>query len=157
MQPSQFDPQTFLDATITEPSIKRPPLPAGKDFIGIIGEVKSQPWQGRKDPTQGGFVIKVPIEIDLTAYPDEQKALGGATKVTLTDSVMLDLTDAGAINNAPGRNGKLRRYREALNMNKPGDVFSFRAMQGRPILVKVKHRIYEGDVYDDIDSVAKAG
>ena len=157
MDISQFDPQTFLDATITEPSVKRPPLPAGRDFVGIIGEVKARAWQGKKDPTQSGIAMDVPVEFDLSAYPDVQKALGGISKVTLNDSIMLDLTENGAIDNSPGKNGKLRRYREALNMNKPGDTFSFRAMQGRPVLAKVKHRPYEGDLYDEIDSVARAG
>lgn len=153
---SQFDPSLFLDATIDQPNVKRPPLPAGRDYIGIIGEVKGRNWQGKKDPTQGGIVMDVPVEVDLTAYPDVQKALGGLSKVTMTDGIMLDLTESGSIDNSPGKNGKLRRYREALDMNKPGDVFSFRAMQGRPIRVKVKHETYEGDIYDKIDAVAKA-
>ena len=153
MNASSFDPSAFLDATITEPSTKRLPLPAGRDFTGVIGEPKSRTWQGRNDPTKSGVVVDVPIEVDLAAYPDVQI---GATKVTLTDGIMLDLTDAGAIDNAPGKNGKLRRYREALNMNKPGDAFSFRAMQGRTIKVKISHRTHEGEIYDQIDSVAKA-
>jgi hypothetical protein len=149
---STFDPMTFLDTTITEPSTKRSPLPAGRDFVGIIGEVKARTWQGKKDPTQSGVVMDVPVEIDLTAYPDVQI---GATKVTLTDGIMLDLTPGGTIDNSPGKNGKLRRYREALNMNKPGDSFSFRAMQGRTIKVKISHREYDGELFDQIDSVVR--
>ncbi len=155
MLPSAFDPQSFLDATINEPLVKRPPLTAGRDFIGIIGEVKPRAWQGKKDPTQSGIAMDIPVEIDLSAYPDEATRLG-ATKVTLTDSIMLDLTEAGTIDNSPGKNGKLRRYRESLDMNKPGDVFSFRAMQGRPIKVKINHREYQGDIFDEIGGVAKA-
>jgi|SRR5271169_4401344 len=152
---SNFDLEKFLDATITEPTVKRPPIPAGTDLVGTIGEVKSRAWQGKKDPTQSGIAMDVPIEIDLTSHPDIQKKVG-ADRVLLTDGIMLDLTDGGAIDNAPGKNGKLRRYREALNMNKPGDVFSFRNMQGRQIRVKIKHETYEGDVYDKVDSVARA-
>jgi len=150
---STFDPSAFLDATITEASTKRSPLPAGRDFVGIIGEVKARNWQGRKDPTQSGVVMDVPVEIDLTAYPDVQI---GVTKVALTDGIMLDMTEAGTIDTSPGKNGKLRRYREALGMNKAGEPFSFRAMQGRTIKVKISHRTYEGDIFDQIDSVAKA-
>jgi len=150
---SIFDPTAFLDATITEPSTKRLPLPAGRDFVAIVGEVKARTWQGKADPTKSGVVMDVPLEVDLSAYPDVQI---GATKVTLTDGIMLDLTEAGMIDNSPGKNGKLRRYREALNMNKPGDAFSFRAMQGRTIKVKISHRTYEGDIFDQVDSVAKA-
>ncbi len=150
---STFDPSAFLDATITEPSTKRSPLPAGMDFVGVIGEVKARTWQGKNDPTKSGVVMDVPVEIDLSAYPGVNI---GATKVTLTDGIMLDVTDSGMIDNSPGKNGKLRRYREALNMNKAGDAFSFRAMQGRTIKVKISHRTYEGEIFDQIDSVAKA-
>ena len=152
---SQFDPAMFLDTTITEPSTKRNPLTAGADFVGIIGEVKSRTWTGRADPTKGGVVVDVPIVVDLSAYPDEAKRVG-ADKVTLTDGIMLDITEGGMIDNSPGKNGKLRRYREALDMNKPGDAFSFRAMQGRTIKVKISHRTYEGEIFDQVDSVAKA-
>jgi hypothetical protein len=153
---STFDPTSFLDATITEASVKRPPLPAGMDFVGVIGEVKSRAWQGKKDPTQSGIAINVQIEIDLSQNASVQKAMGDLPSITLTDSIMLDLTDSGMINLAPGKNGKLRRYRDALDMNKAGEAFSFRAMSGRLIRVKIKHEAYEGDIYDKVDSVAKA-
>jgi hypothetical protein len=151
-----FDPASFLSVSITEALVKRPPLPAGADFTGTIGEVKSRAWQGKKDPTQSGIAIDIPITIDLNAYPDTKAALGGLEKVTLQDGIMLDLTEGGMIDTAPGKNGKLRRYREALDMNKPGDTFSFLAMPGRLIKVKIKHEVYEGDVYDRVDGVAKA-
>lgn len=152
---STFDPSTFLDATITQESVRRNPIPAGLDLTGIIGEVKGRTWQGRADPSKSGIVMDVPIEIDLTAYPDVQKVVG-VPRITLTDGLMLDLTDAGTIDLAPGKNGKLRRYREALNMNKAGEPFSFRLMQGRMIKVKISHRTYEGDIFDQVESVAKA-
>lgn len=150
---SNFDPSTFLDATITEPSTRRPPLPAGRDFVGVIGEIIPRPWQGKKDPTKSGIAMDVLVEIDLSAYPD---VLNQPPKVTLQDSIMLDLTEGGTIDNSPGKNGKLRRYREALNMNKPGDSFSFRAMAGRMIKVRISHREYEGELFDQVESIAKA-
>lgn len=153
---SNFDPASFMDATLTEPSTKRPPLPAGMDFIGIIGEPKPRTWTGKADPTKSGIAIDVPIEIDLTAYPEVMSALGGATKVILQDGIMLDTKPTGEIDNSPGKNGKLRRYRESLDMNKAGEPFSFRMMQGRPIRVKIKHREYQGDLFDEVDSVSKA-
>lgn len=152
---SAFNPETYLDSTISEPTVRRPPLPATRDFVGVIGEIKSRAWQGKKDPTQSGIAVDVPIEFDLSPFPDLVAQIG-QPKVTLMDGIMLDLTSSGAIDNAPGKNSKLRRYREALDMNKPGDSFSFRAMQGRLIRAKIKHETFEGDVLDKIDSVAKA-
>jgi hypothetical protein len=150
---SNFDPSTFIDATITEPSTKRNPIPAGLDVTAVIGEPKARTWTGKADPSKSGIVVDVPLEVDLTQYPDIQI---GATKVTLTDGIMLDTTAAGGIDNSPGKNGKLRRYREALGMNEAGQAFSFRAMQGRLIKVKISHRTYEGEIFDQVDSVAKA-
>ena len=152
---SNFDPSSFLDASITEPTTRRNPIPAGIDVIAVVGEPKARTWTGRADPTKGGVVVDVPLEIDLTASP-ELMAQVGSPKVTLTDGIMLDTTPNGGIDNSPGKNGKLRRYREALGMNNPGEAFSFRAMQGRMIKVKIKHEPYEGEIYDKVDSVAKA-
>jgi len=152
---SNFDPASFLDATITEASTKRNPIPAGADVVAIIGEPKPRPWQGKADPTKSGIAMDIPMEIDLSAYP-EIAAIVGVPKVFLTDSIMLDLKENGGIDLAPGKNGKLRRYREALGMNEAGQAFSFRAMQGRMIKVKIKHEPYEGELYDKVDSVAKA-
>ncbi len=48
--------------------------------------------------------------------------------------------------------------REALDMNKPGEAFSIRNMQGRQIRVKIKHEEYpEGsrNLQDRIAGVAK--
>lgn len=153
---SAFDPASYLDATLSEPSTRRPPLPV-RDFLGTVGEVKSRSgsFQDKKTGESRSYVaIDIPVEIDLSSDPELVK-IQGTTKVTLTDSMFLDLNESGFIDNAPGKNNKLRRYREALDMNKPGDTFAPRMMQGRPIRVKIKHEPYEGETYDKIDSVAK--
>ena len=152
---SQFDPATFIDATITEPTTRRPPLPAGREYIAVVGEPKPREWQGKKDPTKSGIAVDVPLEIDLTAYPDVQEKIG-VPRVVVQDSIMLDTTPTGMIDNAPGKNGKMRRYRDALDLNKPGDQFSFRAMQGRQLRVRIKHREHEGDLFEEVEAVAKA-
>lgn len=154
---SAFDPATYLDATISEPSTRRPPLPAGREFIGTIGEVKSRTGSSPDKKTgqmREWVALDIPVEIDLSSEP-ELAQVQGTTKVTLTDSMFLDLTSGNTIDNAPGKNNKLRRYREAIDMNKAGDTFSPRRMQGRPIRVKIKHDPYEGEVYDKIDAVAR--
>lgn len=158
MSTSQFDPALFLDATTTEASVKRPPLPAGQVFRGIVGEPKSRAWTKRDDPSKGGIAIDVPIEIDLTPY---KEALGpdffGIDKVTLVDGIMVDMTvDQKGIDWSPGKNGKFRRWRDALNMNVAGEPFSPRMMQGRMVSVKISHRVHEGEIYDQVDSPVKA-
>ena len=155
---SQFDPSMYLDATITEASTRRPPLPVGRELLGTITEVKVIPGQStdKKTGELRSFVrVEIPIEFDLSTDAELAK-IQGTTKVTLTDSLFLDLVQgSGAIDMAPGKNNKLRRYREALDMNTAGQTFSFRMMNGRPIRARIKHEPYEGEVYDKIDAVAK--
>lgn len=151
---SNFDPSLFLDATTTEANKKRNPLPAGVEVIGIIGEPKVRTWQGKTDPTKGGIVADIPIEIDLSTT--QYRELVGVDKVMLMDGIMLDTVPGGGLDNSPGKNTKLRRYREALGLNVAGQPFSLRMMQGRTIRVKIKNEEYEGELYDKVDSVAKA-
>lgn len=153
---SNFDPSVYLDATITEPTVRRPPIPAGREIVGVIQEIKTpRAWQGKQDPTKSGIAVDVPIKFDLSAYPDLASLLG-VTELVVSDSIMLDLTPQGGIDNAKGKNNKLRRYREALDMNKPGDTFSFRMMQGRLIKAKFGQKIVDGEQFDQIDGVTRA-
>lgn len=149
---SNFDPSVFLDATVSEPSIRRPPLPAGTELIGIIGEPKASGGQQKADPSKSWTRVDLPIEFDLASRPELQ-AIVGVPKLVITDGVMIDLTPANTIDNSPGKNGKMRRYREALSLNTQGVNFSWRMVQGRMIKVKIKHRVYENEIFEDIDSV----
>lgn len=154
-QSSIFSPETFLDATTTEESVKRPPLPAGLELQAMIKSLKTRTWQGKKDPTLGGIAADLTIEFDLTAYPDIQKQQGGLDKVTIIDGIMLDLTEGGSIDYSPGKNSRLRRYREATGLNVAGQPFSLRMLEGRMVKARIKHDPYEGEIYDKIESVAK--
>lgn len=147
---SNFDPQSFLDATMSAPLTKRPPINPGA-YSATIGEVKSRAWQS-KDGSKSGIAWDVPLAIELPA--DEAERVG-QPQVTITDSMFLDLTDTGGLDVAPGKNRRLRAYREALNLNNPGDSFSGRMMQGRMVRVAVKHDVVEGEVYERVGSVAK--
>jgi hypothetical protein len=154
---SSFDPAQFLDATTTEALVRRPPLPVG-EYLGVVGEPKTRAWSSNKPDakTKSGIAVDIPVVIDLGAYPTEQALLGGLPQVQLTTGIFLDLNEGKMIDWGVGKNGSLRRWREALGMNNPGEAFSIRQMQGRPIRVKIKHELYEGEMYDKIDSVVKA-
>ena len=151
--PSAFDPALFLDVTMDAPTEKRDPLPIG-DYTAVIGEVTSRAWQGKADPTKSGIALDVLLTIDVPA--EIQASLGLGSTLNLKDSIMLDLTDSGMIDNSKGKNRQLRNYREALDMNKSGDVFSPRKMQGQVITVKVTHEIYQDAPVERISGVTKA-
>lgn len=152
MNASMFDPSSFLDATIDAPSEKRPPLPVG-DYTAIIGEVTARQWQS-KDGSKSGIAWDVPLTFDVPA--EVQAATGMGPTLTLKDAIFLDLTEGGTINNAPGKNGRLRAYREAVNLNKPGDVFSARKMTGQVIRVAIKHELYEDNIVERIGAVTRS-
>lgn len=152
MADSIFDPQNLLDETFTEPSERREPLDIG-DYTAIIGEITVQDW-AKKDGSAKGKKWNVPLEVQIPAEMQERLQLPFSA-LKLIDSVMLDLTPSGGIDMAKGKNGRIRVYREALDMNKPGDTFSARKMQGQMVLVKIAHEEYNGAIQERIAGVAK--
>lgn len=147
---SQFDPNLFLEATLTEPTEKRPPLPEG-DYTAQIGTITARTWQGRKDPSKSGIAWDIPLTLTI---PDELQAQGSPKEIRIVDGMMLDITAEGMIDNGRGKNGRLRMYREATKLNGKGDTFSAKRMEGTFVLVKVKHELYEGNIYEKVGMVA---
>lgn len=150
---SIFDPQTLLDTEITEVSEERPPLPVG-DYRAVIGEVTAANWQSR-DGLRSGVKWNVPLTLEIPPEVAEEMGMSDMTELKLTDSIMLDLTPAGSIDMTRGKNVRMRLYREALDMNKPGDSFSPRKMQGQVILVHVDHREHEGRIMENPTRVTR--
>ncbi len=138
----QFSPEDYLNFTLDTPTTTRPPLPIG-DYFATIGEVKLETWTGKVGgKAEGKSGLKWVIPLSLNVPPDVQTQLGlNQPTITLTDSIMLDLNEAGQIDNSPGKNRGIRNYREALNLNKEGDQFSARIMQGKSIRVRVEHEV----------------
>ena len=149
---SIFDPNALLDATLDSPTEKRPPLDVG-DYTAIIGEISAEKFQGKKDTTKTYTVWNVPLSLEVPI--DQQAKVGNQAQLKLQDRIMLDLNDNGTLDNSPGKNNRLRMYREALDMNKPGDSFSARKMTGQPILIHIDHEEYEGQLREKITRVAR--
>lgn len=154
---SIFDPSLLLDSTTTEEAVRLPPLPVG-DYIATIGEPKVRAWESKKEDAKnkGGYAVDIPVKVNLTEYPELASLMGNVEEYSLSTSVFLDTNAGGNLDWGAGKNGGLRRWREALDMNRAGEPFSLRMMQGRRIKVKVKHDPYQGELYAKIDSVAKA-
>ena len=150
--PSQFDPNLLLDSAVTQAFVKRPPIPAGVELIGSIGEVAITSGEKEGKPW---IRLNVPVTFDLSQNAQVAALLTGFDKVTLSDGVMLDVTDQGMIDQSPGKNSRLRRWREALDMNQDGVPFSPRAMNGRTVKCRIKQDFYQGETYDRIDNMAK--
>jgi len=148
---NEFDPQVFLDTAMTEPLTKRPPINPGS-YSAQIGEPKMRSWTSR-DGAKSGVALDVPLEISLDGAEANRV---GQPSVIITDSLFLDFTEDGkSLDVAPGKNRKLRAYREATGLNNPGDKFSIRMLHGRPIRVSVKHDMVESEVYERVGAVAR--
>ena len=158
---SMFDPNAFLDLEITEAFERRPALPV-RDYPTLIQEVTARQWTS-KDKYNDNGTLKSGVAYDLTLVLqvplDIKEQIGLKTDtLTIKDSVMVDLNANGGLDTSPGANRQLRNYREALDMNKPGQAFRAREMAGRMVLLRIKHEEYpvgSGNLQEKPASVAK--
>jgi hypothetical protein len=148
---SAFDPKAFLDVVVTEQgSTVVTPVPPG-EHIAIIEKVDTRAWQA-KDGSSSGIALDVTYNIDSPAV---KEALG-RSKVTVTQGIMLDLTDGGALDMGKGKNVTLNRLREAVDLNVAGKPFSFRMLEGKVVKINVQHRPDGDRIYNDVKGVVRA-
>ena len=165
MVDSAFSPEAFLDAQVTEVNEKRPPLPvenpASEDglYHAVIGDIKMTSGTYEKGDRIGQrwLLAQVPLTIEIPKQV--QDGLGLKLEkgtLTLTDRAFIDLTAQGNIDNSKGKNRRQKQYRDACDLNKPGDSFSWRQLIGRPIKVKIDHEMYQGEPQERISAVLPA-
>lgn len=155
---SAFDPSVFLDAQQNEVNEKRPPLPTENPedeqglYTAVIGEIKTDTGIiGKGDRVGKPWVsMLVPLRIQI---PAAVQGLGLPPELTITDRVFLDLTDAGGIDNGKGKNRGQRNYREATDLNVPGEPFAWRMLTGKMVKVKISHEIYNEAIQERIAQV----
>lgn len=156
-QISAFDPNQFLQAQQTEVNETLPPLPednpASPDtfYTAVIGQVKQESGLIGKGDRVGEPWVSIIIPLKLAIPQELQEKLGYPAEYQMTDRAFLDLTPARTVDNAKGKNRQQKTYRDALDLNKQGDVFSWQQTVGGVVKVKVKHEIFEGRI------VAKVG
>lgn len=147
---SSFDPQAFLDSSITEANdTKIIPVPQG-EYIGILEKITPRQWQS-KDGSQSGISLDV---IWLIEDADVKTFLG-RDEVKCKQGIMLDVLPTGQLDTAKGKNIGLGRLREAVGLNNPGQAFSFGMLPGLAAKVTVKHRIVDEDTFAEVKAVAK--
>lgn len=145
-----LDFESLLDATQDAPLERRAPLPVG-DYQAVVGEITVAEYTNKKTGMIGyRFVVPLSLSVPPGSIPGFD-----APELKLTDSVMLDMTENNTIDIAPGKNSRLRMYREATGMNQAGQTFSPRKLVGQPVLVKIKHEEYEGNLQERIAGIAK--
>lgn len=146
-----FDASQFLDMQVNETNDTTViPVPVG-EYVATIEKVECRQWSKKDDPSVGGLAL------DLVWDINDQGVLStlDRDKVTCKQGIMLDLTPAGGLDCSKGRNIGLGRLREALDLNIPGQPFSFNMLPGRMAKVSVKHRIAGEDIFAEVKAVAK--
>lgn len=149
-----FDPNTFMQATLTEANDTRiMPCPVGEYQMQIVdikaksgtigkGERAGETWAG----------LDVFCEVD----DPQVKAATGRTVVRVKHSLMLDLTPEGMLDMGKGKNIRLGKVRAACGLNRPGQAFSFPQMIGQRVVGVVGHRPDDRDpsiIYDEVTAV----
>ena len=160
---SAFDPNVFLDAQTEEVNAKRPPLPvenpAAPDglYTAIISDVQMKTGTIEKGDRAGQPWLAAVVSIDVEVPQQVQDGLGiklDKGSIRLSEYAMLDLTpDGKGLDNGVGKNRRQRQYREALDMNKPGDVWSWRKAVGQVIKIKLTHEMYNGEPQEKIGAL----
>lgn len=154
---SGFDPNLFLQAEQTEVNVKRPPLPTINPtrpdgaYIAVVKSVEASSGVIDKGDRAGQPWLSMVIQLELEVPPQVQDQLGIKLEkgtITLTDRAFIDLTPQRTIDNSVGKNRRQRQYRDALDMNKPGDVWSWNRAVGQVLAVKVEHEMYNGEVQE---------
>ena len=142
---STFNPDSFLNTTVTEASSTAyVPVPEG-DFTAAVKEIKS-----RATPN-GAAILDVTWSIDDASV----EAATGMKNPTVRQSVFLDITEAGGLDTSKGKNISLGKLREALGQNTAGKPWQPGMLIGGVAKINVKHRLVEDNVYADVKGVAK--
>jgi hypothetical protein len=144
-----FDAEDFLNSSTTEANATfLEPIPEA-EYLAVISGVEFM--QGLSHKT-GEPWARLDLKVELQD-PILTEKLGRSP--TSKMGVMLDL-DNGRIATGPNRNVGLGRVREALNLNAPGQPFSPNMMVGRPCKVAIKHREYNGQIFDEVKAILRA-
>ena len=158
---SAFDPSIFLDTQQNEVNERRPPLPTENPddpngcYTAVIEEIKADSGTIGKGERLGQLWVSMIIPLRLQV-PAAVQALGLPPELTLTDRAFLDLTPQGSIDNSKGKNRTQRAYRDACNLNKPGEPFAWRQLQGHVVKVRVVHELYNEQIQERIATILPA-
>ena len=126
---STFDPDTFLDATFTEASVTQAPPPPEGEAVATVRSVKAKVVGQDNKP-----ILEVMWGVD------------GHTGSGARQTIWLEEGPSGApdLASTPAV-GKLRT---ATGLNKVGEVFSLRMLEGRSAKVLIKNELgRDGNVY----------
>lgn len=132
---SSFKPDTFLNTETSDANATNyTPVPEG-EFTASIKVVKPRVL------TDGRAVLDVTWIVDDETARQET----GMAEPTVRQTIWLDVTETGGLDNGKGKNVGLGRLREAVSQNQAGKPWMPGMLVGQVAKVKVSHSIDKRD------------
>lgn len=151
---SVFNADTFLSSSITGANdTKFTPVPEA-EYKAYVDDLKVREFEDKQKNE------KVPVLDVILLIPDEKVAqLLGVEKVTVTDSMFIELDEQGNIAFGLNKNIRLGQLRDAVGQNDPKKAWSPMMLKGMgPIMIKVVHgkENEQGQKFPRVQRYAKA-
>ncbi len=146
---SVFDPDLFMDSTLTQPnSTKVESIPPG-EYRGIIKEAQKPRITTSKDGSKTYVFMDVIWSIDDAQLKEKL----GRDILEIRQGIGLDITEDGQVDMGKGKNVALGRLREALGLN--DGPFNPRQLTGAgPALISVSWQKGSTE-YTQVDKVGR--
>lgn len=127
------------------------PCPAG-EWLAIAGKPEIKDFVFAKGDHKGETGYRMVVKWDI--QDDEAKQQVDRDKLSVTQSILLDLTDDGTgLDMGKGKNIGLGAIRTALGQNEPGADWSPAMIEGQPAKLKVKAGVYEDRVTAEVQAI----
>lgn len=144
---STFNPDTFLNAEVTGAlDTVFLPVPAG-EYQAAVEKV------AYRQTDKGNHIL----DITWLLRDDELMNSLGRDKITVRQSVFMDVTEQGSLDLSKGKNIQLGKVRDALGQNDPEKPWRPSYLVGATAMVTVTQRPDPNDprnIYNDIKSIA---
>lgn len=126
------------------------PCPPG-EHLCIAGKPEVRKFQYKSGDREGEDGYRMVIKWDVQS--DEVKQLLDRETVSVTQSVLLDITPEGNLDMGKGKNIGLGAIRTALGQNTPGAPWSPAMIEGQPAKIAVKAGMYNDRVTAEVAGV----
>lgn len=142
---STFNHESFLNTETTDSNdTQYTPVPEG-EFPACVKDIKA------RTTSSGKAVLDVNWKIDDAGV----EAATGMKENTVRQSIFLDITENGGLDNGKGKNVQLGKLRDALGQNASGKAWRPGMLVGGVARVKVSHRMDGDNIYTDVKGVSK--
>ena len=147
--------QEFLQATTEEALDDRlEPCPPG-EWLAIAGQPEIKDFTYKSGDREGETGYRMVIRWEV--HDDEAKRQVDRDKLSVTQSVLLDLSEDGsALDFGKGKNIGLGQIRTAIGQNQAGQPWAPAMIEGSPAKVVVKAGVYNNMPTAEVAAVTSA-